>query len=418
MERKALLEVIFDQKSIGWNIKYLQRANSLLFATGNQIEVISGIRRCGKSTVLNEIRQKNKEKDYYMNFDDDRLLHFRVGDFQLLYELFIELYGEQNTFYFDEIQNVKDWERFVRRLHDYGNKIYITGSNASMLSYELGTHLTGRYISHELYTFSFEEYLKFNKVSVNNEKVFTTLGKATLKKHFFNYIAKGGFPEYLKNNNNEYLKSLYESILYRDVLVRNKLAKENEMRELVFFISSNLARPITYNSLSKSIGVKNASTVKNYLRFLENSYLIFQISKYDYSVKKQMSNPKKVYFIDNALASRLGFHFSEDKGRFLENLVFIELKRRGFEIFYHKALKECDFVLREGKNITQAIQVSLSLNDSKTRVREISGLVEAINSYNLQSGLILTEDEEETFTVNDIKIDVLPVWKWLLIKNK
>ncbi|MEZ5197112.1 MAG: ATP-binding protein [Bacteroidales bacterium] len=414
MDRKALLEVIYDQKNMRWSSDYLSRAASLNLTTGNQIEVISGIRRSGKSTVLNEIRFMNEEKDYYMNFDDDRLLHFKVDDFQLLYELFIELFGEQKTFYFDEIQNIEGWERFVRRLHDYGNKIYITGSNARLLSYELGTHLTGRYTANELFPFSFHEYLKTNKITVSEDIIFTTAGKATLKKHFFEYMANGGFPEYLKNKSTEYLKSLYESILYRDVLVRNKLVSENEMRELVFFLSSNLARPVTFNSLSKSIGVKNASTVKNYLQFLENSYLIFQIGKFDYSVRKQMFNPKKVYFIDNALVSRMGFHFSEDKGRFLENMVFLELKRRGFEVFYHKGQKECDFILREGKKITSAIQVSVSLNDTKTREREITGVREAMDAYQLTAGLILTEDGEETITTNNGTVDVLPVWKWLL----
>ena len=422
MDRNLLIEIIFDQKNFTWKSNYLSRIRKIHLRSSNQIEVISGIRRCGKSTVLNEIRYKNKEKDFYMNFDDDRLLHFTVKDFQLLYELFIELFGEQNTFYFDEIQNIEGWERFVRRLHDYNKKVYITGSNASLLSSELGTRLTGRYVSHELFTFSFEEYLMFKNVLVTKEKLFSTSGKAEIKKYFFEYSEKGGFPEYLQTGNKDYLKYLFESLLYRDVLVRHKLVNEKEMRELVLSLASNLSKLITYNSLAKFIGVRNASTVKKYLQYLENSYLIFQINKYNHSVKKQLFSPKKIYFIDNALASILGFRFSDDKGRYLENLVFIEIKRRGYEVFYHKELKECDFLLREKNKIVSAIQVSLSLNEHKTREREFSGLLEAMELYNLQSGLILTEDEEEKVSVDGKQINILPVWKWILLdvirKNK
>ncbi len=414
MDRKLLTEIIFDQKNLSWDISNLPRLENLHKIKGDYIEVLTGIRRCGKSTVLNEIRFGSLENDYYMNFDDDRLLHFRVGDFQMLYELFVELFGEQNTFYFDEIQNIEGWERFVRRLHDYKKKIYISGSNATMLSSELGTRLTGRYVSHELFPFSFVEYLNFKNISFEKEKLFSTIGKAEIKKHFFEYLEKGGFPEYLKNGNKDYLKFLFESILYRDVLVRHKLVNEKEMRELVFYLASNIAKLVSYNNLAKLIGVQNASTVKKYIQYLEDPYLIFQVSKYDHSVKKQIFNPKKIYFIDNALASLLGFRFSEDKGRFLENLVFVELKRRGFELFYHKETKECDFLLKEKNKIVSAIQVSISLNDQATRKREIAGLLEAMKVNGLRSSLILTEDEEEQITIGIITIEVLPVWKWLL----
>jgi predicted AAA+ superfamily ATPase len=414
MDRKLLIEIIFDQKNFNWDINNLSRSESLFRKKSNQIEIISGIRRCGKSTVLNEIRYKNKEKDYYLNFDDDRLLHFTVKDFQLLYELFIELFGEQNTFYFDEIQNVEGWERFVRRLHDYNKKVYLTGSNATLLSSELGTRLTGRYISHELFPFSFAEFLMFRNVQITNEKMFSTNGKAEIKRHFFKYMETGGFPEFLKTGNKDYLKFLYESILYRDILVRNKLINEKEMRELVLSLTSNLSKLITYNSLSKLIGVQNAATVKKYLQYLENSYLVFQVNKYASSVKKQIYSPKKTYFIDNALASVLGFRFSDDRRRYLENLVFVEMKRRGYEMYYHKGSKECDFILRENNKIVSAVQVTLSLNHSKTKDREISGLIEAMEFYNLNSGIILTEDEEDIISAGGKEIKILPVWKWLL----
>lgn len=380
----------------------------------NEIVVISGVRRCGKSTLLNEIRSKNKEQDYYLNFDDERLVHFTLDDFQKTCELFVELFGNQKTYYFDEIQNIKGWERFVRRLYDYGNKVFVTGSNASMLSRELGTHLTGRFYQFELYPFSFSEFIALKNERIEKTDAYTTKGKGKLKRLFNEYFSVGSFPDYITNRNKDYLKSLYQSILYRDVLVRNKLTNEKEMLELVYFLSSNVARPVTYNSLAKTVEIKNASTIKNYLENLENTYLLFLVHKYDTSLKKQMFNAKKSYFIDLALIRELGFHVSADNGRLLENLVFIELKRRSKEVYYHRNKYECDFVIKEKTKIINAIQVSWTMEDKTTKEREINGLIEALKIYNLQEGLILTENEEKEIKIGSKKILIYPVWKWML----
>jgi predicted AAA+ superfamily ATPase len=412
MDTSKLEQVIQDQRLLKFEDGFLKRTPD--FHSSNEILVISGIRRCGKSTLMQEIRTNNEESDYYLNFDDERLVSFSLDDFQKLYELFIELYGEQRTFYFDEIQNIKGWERFVRRLYDYGNKIYITGSNASMLSRELGTHLTGRYIQYELFPFSFKEFLHFNNIDFNPGKIKSTNGKSTTKSMFNKYFHVGGFPAFLKSGNTQYLESLYQSIIYRDVMVRNGIANEREILELVHYLASNVARLITYNSLTKVIGVKNPSTVKNYLSYLQNTYMIFLLSKHDYSLKKQLQNPKKVYFIDNALVRQLGFFNSEDNGRLLENIVFIELMRRKKDVYYHKNKKECDFVIKDKNKITEAIQVSWDISESKTLEREISGLVEAMRDYSLNEGLILTNSEEKRIIKDDKIINVKPVWKWLL----
>ena len=407
--------VIYDQKRIVWNDKFIPRRIAANIITGETIVVISGIRRCGKSTLLNQIRNENVEKDYYMNFDDERLIRFSVEHFQILYETFIELFGIQKTFYFDEIQNIPGWERFVRRLHDNGCKVYITGSNASMLSRELGTHLTGRYVQTELFPFSFAEFLAFKKFTWNDSDLFSTEGKATLIGLFNEYFTNGGFPLFLKERDEDYLKSLYESILYRDVLVRNKLINEKELLQLVYYLASNVSKLSSFNGLTKIVGVKNANTISNYISFLEDTYLIFQISKFDYSLKKQILNPKKTYFIDNALIRRLGFSFSEEKGKLLENIIFLELRRRKFEIFYHSNHHECDFVIRQGNAIIQAIQVCYSFDADETRLREMNGLREAMNDYNLAEGLILLSDAlEHTIEDNGKTIRILPVWKWLL----
>jgi len=412
IDKEIVRQVIVDQQKLSFKPSDLSRLGKL--DENKEILVIAGVRRCGKSTILHELREKNSEKSYYLNFDDDRLLSFSVEDFQIIIELFIELYGTQTTFYFDEIQNIKGWERFVRRLYDYGNKIYLTGSNATMLSKELGTHLTGRYLLHELFPFSFQEYLSFNKIGFTAQSIISTQDKAEMKSRFNGYFQKGGFPAYLQSGNNQYLKSLYESILYRDVMVRNGLTNEREILELVFFLASNTSKLVSYNSLTKVIGVKNATTVKNYLGYLQNTYLLFIVNKYDVSIKKQFQNPKKVYFIDLGLIRELGFHFTEDNGRLLENLVFIELKRRGHDVYYHFQQKECDFLVREKNKIVKAIQVSWSVFDSLTRKRELEGLLDAMNCYGLNEGFILTDSEEELIEHENKKIYVKPVWKWLL----
>jgi len=412
ISKKEISQIIADQQMLGFKPGDLQRLSSGF--SDSEVAVISGVRRCGKSTLLHEIRSKNTEKDYYFNFDDERLVNFKLDDFQLLYEVFIELFGKQSTFYFDEIQNVSGWERFVRRLHDYKNKVYITGSNASMLSRELGTHLTGRYYQQELFPFSFKEFLAFHKRAIPQKSFFNTEDKVQLHSDFASYFIKGGFPAYLQSGNSQYLKSLYESILYRDVMVRNGLTNEKEILELVHYLASNTSKLFSYNSLTKVIGVKNATTVKSYLSFLENTYLLFLVNKYDFSVKKQIQNPKKIYFIDLGLVRELGFHHSEDKGRLLENMVFIELKRRGKEVYYHSQKHECDFVIKEKNRIVEAIQVSWSVYNPSTREREIEGLLEALTCYKLREGLILTDDEEDAFTIKDFTIKVMPTWKWLL----
>src|SRR3989344_3678262 len=249
----------------------------------------------------------------------------KLEDFQHLYEIFIELFGEKNIFYFDEIQNIIEWERFIRRLHDNRKKIIISGSNASMLSKELGTHLTGR------------------------------------------YLVKGGLPEYLKTDNVEYLKILYENILYKDIIVRYKLPNERVLKELVNYIAANIAKEISYNSIKNLLQIGSATSVKDYFNYFENTYLIFLLPCFNYSLKKQIYLSKKVYLIDNALIINLGFRLSRDGGRLLENLVFIELKRKNKELYFFKEKNECDFVIKEQNKITQAIQVCYDLNEENIK---------------------------------------------------
>jgi len=412
IDRQLLKEVILDQRAL--ILKEDDVLRHLPIPEDNEVVVLSGVRRCGKSTLLHEIRSTRIPSDYYLNFDDDRLVSFTTDDFHVLNELFIELYGRQETYFFDEIQNIAGWERFVRRLRDHGFKVYVTGSNASMLSRELGTHLTGRYTQKELFPFSFKEYLNFKRLECPDPGKLSTEEKAIIKGHFNQYFDQGGFPAFLKSGNKEYLKSLYESILYRDVMVRNRLTNEKELLELVNFIASNCGKLMSYNSLAKIVGVKNATTIKNYLSFIQDSYLVFLVNQYDYSLKKQIFNAKKGYFIDLGLIRQLAFHHSEDNGRLLENLVFLELKRRGKEVFYHRSKRECDFVLREKNRIVEAIQVCWTVEDESTFKRELAGLLDALETYNLKEGLILTESTDRKIMAGNVRINIKPVWRWLL----
>ena len=415
--KDLLKQIILEQQDIlhAPNKRYVQRYIADEWLQTSEILIISGIRRCGKSVLMQQIRDRLVEKDFFFNFDDERLANFKLDDFQKLQECFVELFGEQHTYYFDEIQNIEGWERFVRRLYNAGNKIVITGSNARMLSRELGTHLTGRYIQVEIYPFSFQEYLAMNEIPVNAKTLYTTTGRATMVKSFVKYMECGGFPKFLQDGSVSYLTSLYESIIYRDILTRNGLTNEKEMLELMFYLASNATKRVTYSSLGKVVGIQHPDTIKNYLEYIQQTYLISQLFRYDPSVKKQMMSPKKIYFVDNAIIKRIGFNATENNGVFLENLVFIELKRRGWDVYYYADKKECDFIVRKCLHISDAYQVTLKMDSPQTREREIAGVREAMQAYSLSKGYILTFEGKETINFDDGTIvEVVPVWEWIL----
>lgn len=415
--KDLLKQIILEQQEIlhAPNKRYVQRYIADEWLKTSEILIISGIRRCGKSVLMQQIRDRLVEKDFFFNFDDERLANFKLDDFQKLQECFVEFFGEQHTYYFDEIQNIEGWERFVRRLYNAGNKIIITGSNARMLSRELGTHLTGRYIQVEIYPFSFQEYLAMNEIPVNAKTLYTTTGRATMVKSFVKYMECGGFPKFLQDGSVSYLTSLYESIIYRDILTRNGLTNEKEMLEMMFYLASNATKRVTYSSLGKVVGIQHPDTIKNYLEYIQQTYLISQLFRYDPSVKKQMMSPKKIYFVDNAIIKRIGFNATENNGVFLENLVFIELKRRGWDVYYYADKKECDFIVRKGLHISDAYQVTLKMDSPQTREREIAGVREAMQAYSLSKGYILTFEGKETINFDDGTIvEVVPVWEWIL----
>lgn len=416
MNKNLLRQVIYEQRSKQTDLGVIRSIDTKLLDCP-EVLVITGIRRCGKSVLMQQIRERQNEKDYYLNFDDERLINFRVEDFQMLNEVFMEDFGIQKHYYLDEIQNVEGWERFVNRLYGQGCKVFVTGSNANLLSRELGTFLTGRHVTIELYPFSFREYLELEQIEVKQDTFYTTEGKALLLGKVQRYMKTGGFPQYIQSDSDNYLFSLYNDIIYKDVVVRNKINNEKQLKEMMYYLASNATHRFTYNSVAKAVNIKSPDTIKSYIGFIEDTYLVRQLAKFDYSVGVQMRSPKKIYFIDNALIHKIGFNATDNLGSSLENCVCVELMRRGKDIYYHADTQECDFIMREGVTIVEAMQVTVSIKDAGTREREIKGLLAAMERYGLPMGTIITLEEEEEITVNDHQhISVRPIWKWLLQK--
>ncbi len=380
--------------------------------------VITGLRRAGKSTFLVQIAQKYyaQEDFFYTHFEDERLLDFSVDDFEKLLVHQIEMFGDHRCFFLDEIQNVKGWEVFVRRLLDNGYKVFITGSNASLLSRELGTRLTGRYVPIELYPFSFNEYLRLNLKSeklTHFPAVLSSSEEAILLRSFDAYMQEGGIPEALLYPAANAHQGIYQDVLYRDIITRHNVEQVKALKELSAYLLSNVARPFAYSKLRQLVSLGSLNTVKNFIDYLENSWLFFTINLYAFSVKKQQIAPKKIYSIDTGMVRSLGFYSSEDSGRLFENIVFLELHKKYGELFYYKSKTghEVDFLSRKNHLLFQAC---IDFEDKEVRQRELRGLIESAKELGWKQGQILTLNQEEEFEQDDIRITVLPLQSWIL----
>lgn len=361
--------------------------------------IITGVRRCGKSTFLSQLLRK-QAKGYYLNLEDPRLEGFELSDFNKAEGIMKELYGEGGTYFFDEIQNIGKWEKFIRYLIDKKERIVITGSNAALLSRELGTKLTGRHLQVEMFPFSFREFLDMTKENPSASS-------------FEEYSCKGGFPEYLKKGNPEILHELLSDVVMKDIAVRFGIKNTNILNKIAIYLISNVGKEFSYNSIKRMFEIKSVQSVIDYISYFENAYLVFTVPYFSYSYKKQQVNPKKIYSIDNGFSHANSVSFSKDKGKMLENAVFLGLRRKFRDIFYFQEKNECDFVIKENGKVTSAIQVCFDFND-ENKEREINGLLAALKEFSLKSGLILTYDQDDELLVDDRRIVVKPVWKWLL----
>ncbi len=419
MEKNDLKQVILDQEeSFCKKRDIISREVALVkYISSRQIIIISGVRRSGKSTLLRIIWDAIPEQDksrLYLNFDDDRLVDFGIKDFQMLYELFLELKGAEGRQYLflDEAHNVQGWEKFANRMHESGIKVFITGSNAKLLESEISSSLTGRNMLIRLFPFSFREYLQYKRVSYKDNE-FSTKEKSRMLSLFGDYMVFGGFPLIIEEENPELLQAYFQDIVNKDIIIRFNIGKVKEFKLITNYLLSHCTLPYSYHTLQQISGIKSLSTIKNFIAFSEMPYLFFNVARFDYSLKKQIYNQKKVYCIDNGFISQLSFKNSANEGRLLENLVFIELIRIGGQVYYHKGKKECDFIVKDKDKITQAIQVCSELNNESEK-REVEGLLEARKTFSIKEGIILTYDQEKEITFGGEKIRVIPVWKWLL----
>jgi predicted AAA+ superfamily ATPase len=334
--------------------------------------VISGIRRSGKSTLLRQLMADRTDFNY-LNFEDVRIFGFELKDFKRLEDIF---FSKENyeLYFFDELQNVDGWERYVRTLLDKKKIVVITGSNASLLSKELGSKLTGRHVRYELFPFSYNEALSFWKLKPSLES-------------FEQYLFNGGMPEHLNQKNDMLLQELFNDIIARDITVRYNLRNSKLVKELALYLLSNVGKEFTFQRLKKMYDLGSVNTVISLIGYYEDSYLIFTVPQFDFSFRKRLVNAKKVYAIDTGLIRANSVSFSHDKGRMLENVVFIHLKRLRREVFYYKKKKECDFIVRDAQKKLGLFQVCFELNDDN-KDREINGLIEAMEYTKVKTGTI------------------------------
>lgn len=397
--KDVLLQIIKAQKG---NIKshevgYTRNALNKLPDLNTHALIVSGIRRCGKSTLLFQLLKKIYPDAIYINFEDPRLFDFEVNDFVKLSELI----GESGfkVLMFDEIQIIPNWEMFVRSLLNDGYKIVITGSNASLLSQELGTKLTGRHITVELFPFSYVEFYHFKQLKP---------GKDSLMK----YLHVGGFPENVKQEKEEILQQLFDDILLRDVAVRYGIRDVKSLQRLAQYLMSNVGKFITGNRLKSLFEITTTKTILEYLSYLESAYLFQFVSKFSYSLRKQLVNPRKVYAIDLGMVSVNSSSFSGDEGRKFENLVYLQLRRAFNEIYYFSEKGECDFLVFEKGEFVEAIQVCYHLDQDNMK-RELAGLTEAMEFFKVKTGIIITIDQKDKIEKNGLLVNIISCYDWM-----
>lgn len=430
-----LKEILVSQKKVFLSKKDLFKREILRnfyekYNKQKEILIITGIRRAGKSSLMKLVWDEFKSKQsladdqlLYFNFEDERLVGFDRKDFDKLLEAYYQLNspsaGKKIFLFLDEVQNIKYWEKWLNRLFEEGKyKIFITGSNATLLSSEMSSALTGRNIPISLFPLSFYEYYAyFKNKALDSKSIYDLEQKVNIKKALAEYVKLGGMPEYLKTESAELIQEYFRDILSRDIVNRYNIKYKQGLKELAHLLLSNIGQIYSMKNLSKTIEIKNIGTIKNYLQYLENSFLFFSASLFSYSYKKQIYNPDKIYAIDVAFFHNIAFKISDNAGAVYENIVFLQLIRNANnEIFYYKTKEnfEIDFVVKRNNKILSLIQVCYQLNNIKVIEREERALIAGMEELGLQEGFIINEDIEKTKIKDDKKINYIPLWKWLL----
>ena len=395
--------------------------------SGKVISLI-GPRRCGKSYYLFNLINRlvargEQERILYINFEDERL-DLTTSDLQFIPEAYFELYpqhfGQELYLFFDEIQEVPGWEKFIRRIYDTVSKnVFLTGSSAKLLGEEIATALRGRSLTYTLQPLSFAEFCQFR--GIDTRERYATPARLALKTAFDRFLQFGGYPEIVSANADlarKTLQSYYDVMLFRDIVERNQVAKVHVLKHFLKRVLNNATGKLSihklYNEL-KSQGISvSKGTLYEFLDYSVDCFLLFLLFPYDPSVVRQSALQKKVYATDTGLLNAVSFRFSEDRGKLLENMVYLHLFRQEREVYFLNDRFECDFVIQNDAKIEQAIQVCASLTDEETRRRELRGLVRAMDRFDLQEGVVITLDEEETIDVNSKTVFVQPAWKWFL----
>ena len=418
MQKGLIKEVIAKQSQEKESLSRLEYVNRTKAVKGPEwmssslIKVVLGPRRAGKS-VFSLMLLKGKSFLYF-NFDDPAL----VGEKLDLYELVDELhkfYGDTKFVLFDEIQNLKGWELFANRLHRQGYNLILTGSNANLLSMELATHLTGRHLPIEILPFDFQEFLKAKNFSKFDQK-------PELLKLLEQYMTFGGFPEVVTKNQHPrgYLDVLFDSLLFKDVVKRHKVRFSEQIDQLGSYLINNVSNQYSFRKLANILKFKSDVTLEKYLKYLEEAYIIFSLSSFSAKAGERLRSPKKIYTVDNGfVASKAVQHFS-DNGKLMENLVFTEFVKRGFEpnreLFYYKTRngREVDFAIMNGYEISKLIQVCYDVRSSDVEQREVKSLIEASDELKVDNLTVLTWDDEREVKKNGKTVKFKPLWKWLL----
>ena len=395
---------------------YLTRRSSQDFDTllnSHLIKLITGPRRVGKSTqALLMLRDKNFA---YLNFDSQPLLD--AWDANLVMRMLDDVYPGYDYLLLDEVQNLDVWDMWVSELYRQGKNLIITGSNAKMLSSEMATVLTGKYLQVEMLPFSLEELFDWNKLDLHH---LMSEQDAECKVLTDDYLRNGGYPEVVASRQlvRSYLDTLFDSIVWKDVAKRHNVRNITDLNNLAVYLVSNFCCPLSANELSEELGLSSVNTTKKYMDYLHEPYLFYYLSRYNNKLKLMKKAPRKVYVVDNGFVAAKAFSVTENLGRLLENQVFIELVRRGYDtektMFYYRSRndKEVDFVLRQGAHIERLVQVCYDMNSPKTEKREVDAIVECAGELKCDNLTIVTYDDERTIEKDGYKINVVPIAKF------
>lgn len=435
MQKSEIIEILSDWnfwvKKVDTGItreEYLDTLVNLITKT-NQIICIAGIRRSGKSTIIRQIAkqligQQNADT-LIVNFEDER---FRQRDLDLLidiYSTYREKVKPKSTpfIFLDEIQNIPEWERFARGVHERGEaKIIVSGSSSKLLSAELATLLTGRHIMFFVQPLSFKEFLTFNEMHVENE-IEILAHRIEIKQLLDEFREYGGFPEVVQSSDKQrILLSYFETLIIKDVIERFNIREREKIRTIAKFYLTNISSPISFNKISGFLNIP-LTTVERFSDHLETANVVFFLKKFSFSFKEQEKAQRKIYSADVGMSNAIGFRFSENLGKIMENIVAVELKKRQsfnpqIEIYYWKDYqqREVDFVVKEGLDVVQLIQVCHDVTNLETKEREVRSLVRAMKEFKLTEGLIITDDFEGEEEMKGFKIEYVPMWKWLLLE--